>query len=110
MSSPHTLSRRGFCICCAVAAGLGINHRWLMPGEAFAQSRNIVDTIRDAAATTPLAIHKLRGDVTVLEGSGGNIAVLTGKDGTLFVDAGISATRPRILEAVHSLSRDPIST
>ena len=44
----------------------------------------------------------------VLEGSGGNIAVLTGADGKLFVDAGITATRPRILEAVNSLSRDPI--
>ena len=44
----------------------------------------------------------------VIEGSGGNIAVLTGGDGKLFVDAGITATRPRILEAVNSLSRDPI--
>ena len=104
----HTLSRRGFCICCAVAAGLGTKSSWLTPGEAFAKARGIVDTIRDAAATMPLQVHKLRGDVTVIEGSGGNIAVLPGKDGTLFVDAGITATRPRILEAVHSLSRDPI--
>jgi hypothetical protein len=28
--------------------------------------------------------------VTVLEGSGGNIAVLTGRDGKLLVDAGIT--------------------
>jgi glyoxylase-like metal-dependent hydrolase (beta-lactamase superfamily II) len=78
------------------------------PAEAFEKSRTIVDAIRGFAATMPLAIHKLRGDVTVIEGSGGNIAVLTGEDGKLFVDAGISATRPRILEAVNSLSRDPI--
>jgi glyoxylase-like metal-dependent hydrolase (beta-lactamase superfamily II) len=107
-STPQTLSRRSFCICCAVAAGLGAERGWLKPAEAFAKARGIVDTIRDAAATTPLLIHKLRGDVTVIEGSGGNIAVLTGKDGTLFVDAGITATRSRILEAVHNLSRDPI--
>ena len=34
-------------------------------------------------------VHKLRGDVSILEGSGGNIAVLTGSDGKVFVDAGI---------------------
>ena len=62
----------------------------------------------DAAATAPLKTHKLRGNVTVIEGSGGNIAVLTGPDGKVFVDAGITATRPRILEAVNSLGRDPI--
>ena len=62
----HTLSRRGFCICCAVAAGLGTKSSWLTPGEAFAKARGIVDTIRDAAATMPLQVHKLRGDVTVV--------------------------------------------
>jgi glyoxylase-like metal-dependent hydrolase (beta-lactamase superfamily II) len=105
---PQTLSRRGFCICCAVAAGLGTKHGWLKPAEAFAEARNIVDTIRGSAATMPIEVHKLRGNVTVIEGSGGNIAVLTGGDGKLFVDAGITATRPRILEAANSLSRDPI--
>ncbi len=104
----QTLSRRSFCICCAVAASVGTNRDWLKPAEAFAESRNIVDTIRDAAATMPILVHQLRGHVTVIEGSGGNIAVLTGDDGKLFVDAGISATRPRILEAVNNLSRDPI--
>jgi glyoxylase-like metal-dependent hydrolase (beta-lactamase superfamily II) len=108
MSAGMTLSRRGFCVCCAVAASFGTSRGWLKPAQAFAEARNIVDTIRDAAATMPIAVHKLRGDVTVIEGSGGNIAVLIGKDGTLFVDAGITATRPRILEAVYSLSRDPI--
>lgn len=108
VGTTQTLSRRSFCICCAVAAGVGTNRGWLKPAEAFAKARDIVDTIRDAAATMPILVHKLRGDVTVIEGSGGNIAVLTGKDGTLFVDSGITATRSRILEAVHNLSRNPI--
>ena len=108
LHSRQILSRRGFCTCCAAAAGLAAGGGWLKPAEAFAEARNIVDTIRDAAATTPLQLHKLRGNVTVIEGSGGNIAVLTGSDGKLFVDAGITASRPRILEAVDSLSRDPI--
>jgi glyoxylase-like metal-dependent hydrolase (beta-lactamase superfamily II) len=104
----QTMSRRGFCTCCAVAAGFGAGRGWLKPAEAYAEARGIVDTIRDAAATVPIEIHKLRGNVTIIEGSGGNIAVLTGKDGKLFVDAGITATRPRIIKAIESLSADPI--
>jgi glyoxylase-like metal-dependent hydrolase (beta-lactamase superfamily II) len=103
----QVLSRRGFCICCAAAAGLGTNGGWFDPAEA-AEPRDLVDLIRDYAAKAPIQLHKLRGNVTVIEGSGGNIAVLTGADGKLFVDAGITATRPRILEAVNNLSRDPI--
>jgi glyoxylase-like metal-dependent hydrolase (beta-lactamase superfamily II) len=105
---PQILSRRGFCICCAVAAGLTTKGGWLSPEEAYAEARNIVDLIRDYAATMPIQLHNLRGNLTIIEGSGGNIAVLTGADGKVFVDAGITATRPRILEAVNSLSRDPI--
>jgi glyoxylase-like metal-dependent hydrolase (beta-lactamase superfamily II) len=103
----QVLSRRGFCICCAVAAGLGTNGGGIDHVEA-AEPRDLVDLIRDYAAKAPIQLHKLRGNITVIEGSGGNIAVLTGADGKLFVDAGITATRPRILNAVNKLNRDPI--
>ena len=102
------LSRRGFCLCCVAASTFAATGRWLTPAEAYAEARDIVDTIRDYAAKTPLEVHKLRGNVTVIEGSGGNIAVLPGSDGKLFVDAGITVTRPGILGVVNSLGRDPI--
>jgi glyoxylase-like metal-dependent hydrolase (beta-lactamase superfamily II) len=104
----RTLSRRGFCFCCLAAAGCTATGGWLSPSQAYAAARNIVDLIRDDAATAPIKVHKLRRDVSILEGSGGNIAVLTGADGKVFIDAGITASRPRILEAANSLSRDPI--
>jgi glyoxylase-like metal-dependent hydrolase (beta-lactamase superfamily II) len=104
----HTLSRRGFCICCVVAAGFAAKNGWLSPSQAYAEARNIVDLIRDEAAKAPIKIHKLRRNVSVLEGSGGNIGVLTGGDGKVFIDGGITASRPRILEAANSLSRGPI--
>jgi Metallo-beta-lactamase superfamily len=104
----HTFSRRGFCICCAVAAGFVRTGSWLSPSQAYAEAQNIVDLIRDAAAKAPIKVHRLRGNVSILEGSGGNIAVLTGADGKVFIDAGITASRPRILEAANGLSRDPI--
>jgi glyoxylase-like metal-dependent hydrolase (beta-lactamase superfamily II) len=81
---------------------------WITPSQAYAEARNIVDLIRNDAAKAPIKIHRLRGNVSILEGSGGNIAVLTGADGKVFIDAGITASRPRILEAANALGRAPI--
>jgi glyoxylase-like metal-dependent hydrolase (beta-lactamase superfamily II) len=41
-------------------------------------------------------------------GSGGNIAVLTGKDGKLLVDAGFAVSRTGIAKALASINSDPI--
>ena len=106
--SQHILSRRGFCLCCMAVTTVAVSGGWLTPRQAFAKARNIVDLIRDDAAKAAIKIHKLRSNVSILEGSGGDIAVLTGADGKLFVDAGITASRPRLLEAAISLSGDPI--
>jgi glyoxylase-like metal-dependent hydrolase (beta-lactamase superfamily II) len=101
------LSRRRFCLCCIGSATFAAGG-WLSPSQVFAEARNIVDLIRAEAAKAPIKVHRLRGRVSVLEGSGGNIAVLTGPDGKLMVDAGITASRPRVIEALASLSSDPI--
>src|SRR5215469_7083483 len=108
-SSQHIMSRRGFCLCCMAATTVAASGGWLTPRQAFAEARNIVDLIRDDAAKAPIKVHRPRGNVSILEGSGGNIAVITGADGKVFIDAGITASRPRILEAANSLSRDPIT-
>src|ERR1700745_4279302 len=107
--SRHIMSRRGFCLCCMAATTVAASGGWLTPRQAFAEARNIVDLIRDGAARAPIKVHKLRDNISILEGSGGNIAVLTGADGKVFVDAGITASRSRILEAATGLSRDPIT-
>ena len=44
----------------------------------------------------------------MLEGSGGNIAVLTGRDGKLLVEAGFAVSRPAITSALASINADPI--
>jgi glyoxylase-like metal-dependent hydrolase (beta-lactamase superfamily II) len=90
------------------AATLASAGGWLTPSQTNAEARNIVDQTRDDAAKTSIKVHRLRHNVSILEGSGGNIAVLTGPDGKVFIDAGITASRPRILEAANGLSRDPI--
>ena len=72
------------------------------------EGENPVIIIRNAASTAKIKVTKLRGNVSVLVGSGGNIVVLTGRDGKVLVDAGITGSRPRITEALASLSDDPI--
>jgi glyoxylase-like metal-dependent hydrolase (beta-lactamase superfamily II) len=106
-SSGHLLSRRGFCLCCiggAVAAG-----GWLSPRHAYAEARGIVSLIKDSAATAEIATHRLRNNVSILEGSGGNIAVLTGPDGKVLIDAGISVSRSQLSAALDSLGNEPIT-
>jgi glyoxylase-like metal-dependent hydrolase (beta-lactamase superfamily II) len=65
--------------------------------------------IKDSAAISPIATHKLRNNISVLEGSGGNVAVLTGPDGKLLIDAGISVSRPQMTKALADLGADPIT-
>lgn len=104
------LSRRNFCLCCVASTAVFAASGWLTPRQAFAKAEGIVDLIRAAAARSPITLHRLRGGVNILEGSGGNIAVLTGGDGKLLVDAGITASKPRILEALAGLGNKPVRT
>jgi len=60
------------------------------------------------AAATKLTVQPLRRDVIVLLGPGGNIAVLTGPDGKLLVDAEIFTAQPHVAEALASIDADPI--
>jgi glyoxylase-like metal-dependent hydrolase (beta-lactamase superfamily II) len=101
-------SRRGFCLCCVGATTFTAMGGWLSPRQSFARAQGIVAMIRGEAAKAPINVHTLRGSVAVLEGSGGNIAVLTGPEGKLLVDAGITASRPRIMEALGALGSQPV--
>jgi glyoxylase-like metal-dependent hydrolase (beta-lactamase superfamily II) len=78
------------------------------PGKLFTEDLDLVPTMIHAAGTTAISVHSLRRNIAVLEGSGGNITVLTGKDGKLLVDAGFSVSQSRISAALASISQDPI--
>ena len=105
----YSLSRRHFCFCCVGAAGYATTAGWLTPRTAYAQARGIVSLIKDSAAKAPIVTHKLRDNLFVLEGSGGNIAVLTGADGKVLIDAGISVSRPQITQALAALGTAPVT-
>jgi glyoxylase-like metal-dependent hydrolase (beta-lactamase superfamily II) len=104
----YNLSRRGFCLCCLGGATFAATGGWLTPREVFAAAGSLVDLIREAAATAEITTTKLRGGVNALSGSGGNVAVIAGEDGKVLVDAGITATRPRIEKALSEIGSQPI--
>jgi glyoxylase-like metal-dependent hydrolase (beta-lactamase superfamily II) len=103
------ISRRRFCLCCAGGAAFAATGGWLTPRQAFAEARGLVSLIKDSSAVSPIVTHKLRNNISVLEGSGGNVAVLTGPDGKVLVDAGIGVSRPQITQALANLGPDPIT-
>ena len=109
MTNPMpNLTRRGFCLCCVTSATFAAGGGWMSPRRAYAEAQNIVDVIRSAAADATITVHRLRGNISVLEGSGGNVAVLTGSDGKVMVDAGITASKPRMMHALSGLSDEPV--
>ncbi len=98
------ISRRRF----IAAASLGATVA-LVPRLLSAQKKGIVPTMIDGAAQAKIETYPLRRGISVLEGSGGNIAVLTGKDGKLLIDSGFTVSKARIMEALNNLSADPIA-
>jgi glyoxylase-like metal-dependent hydrolase (beta-lactamase superfamily II) len=73
------------------------------------EKKGIVPTMIDAAAKATIETHPVRRNISVLMGAGGNIAVLTGKDGKLLIDAGFTVSKARVSEALNRLSSDPIT-
>jgi len=67
-----------------------------------------VTKINEAAAKAEITVQSLRGNISVLMGSGGNITVLTGPEGKLMVDAGIAVSRPKIEVALNGISPAPL--
>jgi glyoxylase-like metal-dependent hydrolase (beta-lactamase superfamily II) len=98
------ISRRRLFETVGIAAGATLLARCPL----FAKEAGVVPTMVDAAATAKINVQPLRRNITVLEGSGGNIAVLTGPDGKLLVDAGFAVSRPAISNALASINADPI--
>src|SRR5260370_22087808 len=86
------LSRRSF----IAAAGLGAATAVFAPRLLFAQEIGIGPTMINEAARAKIEVFPLRRNISVLDGSGGNIAVLTGKGRKLLIDSGFTISKVRI--------------
>jgi glyoxylase-like metal-dependent hydrolase (beta-lactamase superfamily II) len=98
------MTRRRFLVSSGMMAAAGC----VNPRELFAQEASLVQNAFKEAATAPITVQPLRRNITALLGAGGNIAVLTGPDGKLIVDAEIVTARPNTSKAIAGINADPI--
>ncbi len=66
-----------------------------------------VIAINDAAKTVDVKPQVVRGGLFVLEGSGGNVTVLSAPNAKLMVDAGIAYSKSSMMRALSSISSAP---
>ena len=106
-SSP-AISRRHFLATTAAATAAA----WLDPRTLRAQSppapQDFLTKARAANANNKITATPLRRNVTFLGGAGGNIAVLTTKQGKLIVDSGYASCQPQLTAALAAINGDPI--
>jgi glyoxylase-like metal-dependent hydrolase (beta-lactamase superfamily II) len=93
----------------AATATIGITSAsWLgAPAAAFAVSPVI--QINEATAKADITVEQLRGNISVLMGSGGNIVVLSGPDGKFVVDAGIAVSKDKLKAALNQIGPAPLN-
>ena len=98
------ISRRYF-----IASGsLAVAAAYLAPSRLWGQELGLVEGARKAGATARITVQPLRGNVSAVMGSGGNIAVLPGRDGKLLIDAGFATSQANVSKALAGISSDPI--
>ena len=61
-----------------------------------------------AQQASDVKIFKIRGNLYMLVGAGGNITVSVGPDGVLMVDSGLAAQTDRVLAAIRTLTGKPV--
>jgi glyoxylase-like metal-dependent hydrolase (beta-lactamase superfamily II) len=104
IASSDEITRRRF----MATSGLMLAAGCVSPRELLAQEDSLVQNAFKEAATAPISVQTLRRNITVLLGTGGNIAVLTGPDGKLLIDAEIVTARPNVAQAIAGINADPI--
>src|SRR5271163_2722402 len=65
-------------------------------------------TFRAQMGAAPIQSQKLRDNLTMLSGPGGNVVVLNGPDGKFIVDTFVAPARPRLEEALDGLGSAPV--
>jgi glyoxylase-like metal-dependent hydrolase (beta-lactamase superfamily II) len=98
------ISRRRF----VASAGLAATAVCFLPHRLFGDEESLVIAARKSGETANITVQALRGNVSALIGSGGNIAVLPGNDGKFVIDSGYLTSREKIMAALTNLGTDPI--
>jgi cyclase len=67
-----------------------------------------VEQMKAQMAGVPLQTLKLRENIQMLYGPGGNMVVLDGPDGKILVDASFASVAPKVKQAVDEISNTPL--
>ena len=81
--------------------------RWLVAGVVCLSAAG-VHAGQATVADSPIRILKVRGNVSVIQGAGGNITVLAFPEGVTLVDSGAAPMAEKVLAAIRTLSAQPI--
>ena len=107
----HTRILLATAVATAVGMGLGLAPR---PTVALAAQSPAAATAAQKPPAAPAAtaggaeLLPVQGNVHLIAGAGGNIAVQAGEDGILLVDSGSEAMSEQVLAAVRRVSASPI--
>jgi len=105
----YSISRRHFLASSGLVSTVGlIFPAALFAGTEVVSTPGLVQKARSEAANATIDVQRLRSNISVLMGAGGNIAVLPGSDGKLLVDSGLAGAKPKIADALAGISSDPI--
>jgi glyoxylase-like metal-dependent hydrolase (beta-lactamase superfamily II) len=115
MTTLHVTSRRHFLAASSIATAavcLKPNTLWAQQPSAQqslpSQPPDFITKARANNASNKITTTPLRRNVTFLDGAGGNIAVLTTKEGMLVVDSGYASCQPQLSAALTAINPDPI--
>jgi glyoxylase-like metal-dependent hydrolase (beta-lactamase superfamily II) len=77
--------------------------------DAFAQEASLTTAqMRASGAHAKLSVKPLRKNVSMVSGSGGNVLVLSGKEGKLAVDSGFATSKTQMEQAFSGISDEPL--
>ncbi len=113
-------SRREMLRTGAAIAGTGVMAAW-MPGSLLAEPKERAANLQQVASSAdrlsqmraqmsaiPLQTTKLRDNLYLLSGPGGNMVVLSGADGKVLVDSSFAGVAPKIKSALDGFGGAPL--
>ena len=71
-------------------------------------SNDRVAQMRAQAASIPVRTQKLRENIYMLSGPGGNMIALTGPEGKVLVDSSFAGAAPKVIEALAAIDAKPL--
>jgi cyclase len=102
-------SRRDFLKTSSMILGAAVSAA--LPTSLLAQAttdEEKIAQIRKNVASAGIKVVPVTANVTMIGGAGGNICVLTGPEGKMMIDAGVSTTAPDVLKAMSAIDAQPL--